>query len=178
MDKQRNCFVRHGRERRGKNMGNSALERLKRWLALGGFLGLAACVSGSADGPGLRQGRLRPCPPKPNCVCSEMTDGAHLVSPVPVAAEDWGRIREVARRAVEELGGRVERAEENYLWATFRSRIFRFVDDLELRLDEKGKVVHLRSAARLGYSDFGVNRKRVAALRKLLAEELRGPENP
>lgn len=151
---------------------------MKKLMIMGGFLGLAACASGSADGPGLREGRLRPCPPKPNCVCSEMTDAAHLVQPVALTAEDWERIRELARRAVAELGGRVERVDENYLWATFRSRIFRFVDDLELRFDEAEKVVHLRSAARLGYSDFGVNRKRVAALRKRLEEGLRGPENP
>ena len=154
-------------------MEKRAITWLKRLLALGGFLGLTACASGSADGPGLREGRLRPCPPKPNCVCSEMADEAHLVPPVAVAAEDWPRIRDLARQAVEEMGGRVERVDENYLWATFRSRIFRFVDDLELRFDEADKVVHLRSAARLGYSDFGVNRKRVAALRKLLEEGMR-----
>ena len=159
-------------------MDKRRIDWLKKLMVMGGFLGLTACVSGSADGPGLREGRLRPCPPKPNCVCSEMTDEAHLVPPVAVKAEDWPRIQELAHRAVEELGGRVERADEKYLWATFRSRIFRFVDDLELRFDEAEKVVHLRSAARLGYSDFGVNRKRVAALRKLLAEELRAPEHP
>lgn len=159
-------------------MGKKAMDRLKRLLALGGFLSLAACASGSADGPGLGEGRLRPCPPKPNCVCSEMTDQAHLVSPIAVAAEDWPLIQDTARRAVEKLGGRVERADEYYLWATFRSRIFRFVDDLELRFDEAEKVVHLRSAARLGYSDFGVNRKRVAALRKLMEENLRETESP
>lgn len=159
-------------------MGKKALDRLKKLLALGGILGLTACASGSADGPGLREGRLRPCPPKPNCVCSEMTDETHLVPAVAVAAEDWPRIQEIARRAVEELGGRVERADENYLWATFRSRIFRFVDDLELRFDGAEKVLHLRSAARLGYSDFGVNRKRVAALRKRMEEGLRETESP
>lgn len=159
-------------------MDKKRIDRLKKLMVMGGFLGLAACASGSADGPGLREGRLRPCPPKPNCVCSEMTDEAHLVPPVAVAAEDWSRIQEFARRAVEELGGRVERADENYLWATFRSRIFRFVDDLELRFDEAEKMVHLRSAARLGYSDFGVNRKRIEALKKLLEQGLRETENP
>ena len=159
-------------------MDKRRIDWLKKLMVMGGFLGLTACVSGSADGPGLREGRLRPCPPKPNCVCSEMTDEAHLVPPVAVKAEDWPRIQELAHRAVEELGGRVERADEKYLWATFRSRIFRFVDDLELRFDEAEKVVHLRSASRLGYSDFGVNRKRVAALRKQLEGELRGPEHP
>jgi len=47
-----------------------------------------------------------------------------------------------------------------------------------LRFDEAEKMVHLRSAARLGYSDFGVNRKRIEALKKLLEQGLRETENP
>ncbi len=40
----------------------------------------------------------------------------------------------------------------------------RFVDDVELYCD--GKVIRVRSSSRLGYSDLGVNRKRVEAIRK------------
>ena len=41
----------------------------------------------------------------------------------------------------------------------------RFVDDVELYYDEKAGLIHVRSASRLGRRDFGVNRKRVEALR-------------
>jgi uncharacterized protein (DUF1499 family) len=73
---------------------------------------------------------------------------------------------------VESTGGTVEAATDIYLWATYRSRLFRFVDDLELRLDAEKGVVHVRSASRLGYSDFGVNRERVEMLRKRLDEQM------
>ena len=53
------------------------------------------------------------------------------------------------------------------MWATFRTRFWRFVDDVELRLDEKGGVIHVRSASRVGKGDMGMNRKRVEELRKI-----------
>lgn len=55
--------------------------------------------------------------------------------------------------------------DERYLWATFSTRIFRFIDDLELRLDEENGVMHVRSSSRVGYSDMGANRRRVEDLR-------------
>ena len=78
------------------------------------------------------------------------------------AAENWSQIV----RVVTELGGTVQTDTGSYLHATFVSRIFRFVDDLELRAD--GETIHVRSASRVGYSDLGVNRKRVEALRAKL----------
>ena len=57
-----------------------------------------------------------------------------------------------------------------YLRAECRSRLFGFVDDLELHLWPAGGVLAVRSAARLGWSDFGVNRRRVAALHAALKD--------
>jgi len=45
------------------------------------------------------------------------------------------------------------------------------VDDLELLLDPATMAIAIRSAARLGKSDLGVNRRRVEALRKKLQED-------
>ena len=53
----------------------------------------------------------------------------------------------------------------DYLAATFTSSLFRFVDDLELRIDTGQKTIHLRSASRVGHGDGGVNRKRVEQLK-------------
>ncbi len=49
--------------------------------------------------------------------------------------------------------------------AEFRSRLG-FVDDVEFRIDEAAGVIHVRSASRSGYWDFGVNRRRVEAIRE------------
>lgn len=73
---------------------------------------------------------------------------------------------------IETSGGTVEEAGATYLRATFRSAVFRFVDVMECRLDIKTQTIHIRSAARTGYYDFGVNRKRVEQLRTLFAAQL------
>ncbi len=58
---------------------------------------------------------------------------------------------------------------ENYLSAEFTIPVVGFVDDVEFLLDKDAKVIHVRSASRLGDSDLGVNRKRIETLRALLS---------
>jgi len=57
-------------------------------------------------------------------------------------------------------------AEDTFLHVEFKSALFSFVDDVEFLFDDEHKVIHVRSASRVGYYDFGVNRKRVEELRK------------
>jgi uncharacterized protein (DUF1499 family) len=59
---------------------------------------------------------------------------------------------------------------DRYVHAEFRSRIFRFVDDVEFVLDDQHALLHMRSASRVGYYDFGANRRRL----KSIADRLRG----
>jgi len=110
---------------------------------------------------GLIKGHLQACPDKPNCVCSESeaVDKVHAIAPFAIA--DW----QALRQAVEGAGGKIVFDGGRYLHATFTSAVFRFVDDVELRLDVEQGLVHIRSASRVGHSDFGVNRKRVEAIR-------------
>lgn len=110
-------------------------------------------------------GPLRECPPTPNCVRSEPgTDPDHAVAPFPLGEPATARQRLVA--LVEGLP-RVEVlvVREDYVHATFTSRTWRFVDDVELRVDPEAGLVHVRSASRVGRGDLGVNRARVEALR-------------
>jgi uncharacterized protein (DUF1499 family) len=59
---------------------------------------------------------------------------------------------------------------ENYLYAEFTSKLMGYVDDVEFLLDDGAKVIHVRSASRLGQSDLGVNRKRIETIRTKLNE--------
>ncbi|MCH8514576.1 MAG: DUF1499 domain-containing protein [Kiritimatiellae bacterium] len=114
--------------------------------------------------PGLgSDGRLTPCPDRPNCASSEDGDLDPLsFTGSPEAA------RENNRQLIEQLGGTIEREEGNYMAATFRSPLFRFVDDMEFRMVPEENLIHFRSASRVGHSDMGVNRKRVEAFRDRL----------
>jgi uncharacterized protein (DUF1499 family) len=69
------------------------------------------------------------------------------------------------RQAVQDIGGEIAEDNGDYLWATFTTKVFRFVDDLECRMDTTRHVIHVRSASRIGHWDFGVNRRRVERLR-------------
>jgi len=79
--------------------------------------------------------------------------------------EAWSEIRRIVAALPRSA---VIKADETYLHATFKSRIFRFVDDLELFLNPSTGIISIRSAARTGYWDFGVNRHRVEKLRRAL----------
>jgi len=54
----------------------------------------------------------------------------------------------------------------DYLHTECSSLVFHFVDDLEFHMDRPGKKIHVRSAARTGTYDFGVNRRRMEAIRR------------
>jgi uncharacterized protein (DUF1499 family) len=61
-----------------------------------------------------------------------------------------------------------------YLRAEARTRAFRFVDDVELLVDSAARRIHFRSSARIGYNDWGVNRRRMERIARRLAPR-RGP---
>lgn len=109
-----------------------------------------------------------PCPSSPNCVSSRAADPDRRVAPLPLppGPEPMRRAAAVIR-AMDR--SRVTRLTPGYLHAEFRSRVFGFVDDLELWLDQKAGVLQVRSAARTGWWDLGVNRRRVEELRRRLA---------
>jgi uncharacterized protein (DUF1499 family) len=61
----------------------------------------------------------------------------------------------------------------DYLHAEATSLIFRFVDDVEFFVDREAKVIHFRSASRVGHSDLGVNRARMENIREAFQAALR-----
>jgi uncharacterized protein (DUF1499 family) len=83
------------------------------------------------------------------------------MKPIPYS----GTPEEARERLLEVLRGyprtRIVVQEPGYLKVECRSRIFRFVDDVELVFDDEARLIRFRSASRLGRGDFGVNRKRM-----------------
>lgn len=112
---------------------------------------------------------LAPCPDHPNCVSSQATNRHHRIPPF-VCGSSCEKTLQRLRRLIEaDSGARLAAEAPGYLRAEYRSAILRFVDDLELLIDPTAGVVHVRSAARTGSWDFGVNRRRVENLRRRLA---------
>lgn len=131
------------------------------------FVLLATGCSSAKRGPTFDGVNLGSCPTSPNCVSSlEDMEGKHYSEEIGYTGS-----REEARSAILEIiegekNSQVVLAEENYIHAIFKSGFFKFIDDLELYFPEDKKVIHFRSAARSGYSDFGVNRKRIEKIKE------------
>ena len=126
---------------------------------------MVGCSENRPSQIGVADGRLAACPDSPNCVSSQSTDRRHAIDPL-----RYDETAEEARkRLIEAVSGmkrvRIVVAGERYLHAEFTSALFRFVDDAEFLLDDGTKTIHVRSASRVGYSDLGVNRRRVEEIR-------------
>lgn len=119
-------------------------------------------------------GRIRPCRrSSPNCVSTRSTGRRHGAAPIPFTGSVEAA-QERLRRALATLPRlTIVTAEPGYVAAEARSRLG-FVDDLEIELvqrpdpatGEPAGRIHFRSAARTGWWDLGVNRRRTEALRR------------
>ena len=129
----------------------------------------AARFSKSPGNLGVTQGKLAVCPASPNCVSSQAEDEVHRVSPLSLSGSAPEAMAALVLVVDATPGVTVVTHTDNYLHAEYRSRMFRFVDDLEVFIDEEEQMIHFRSASRMGYSDLGVNRRRVEALKGALS---------
>lgn len=116
---------------------------------------------------GVVNGRLADCSWRPNCVSSYSSpeDKVHFIAPI-VLPRPVDHLDELVEKIVRMKGSRVVKQEAKYVRFAFVSKVFRFIDDVELQLLDDGTTLHVRSASRVGYGDLGVNRKRVEAIRR------------
>jgi uncharacterized protein (DUF1499 family) len=119
---------------------------------------------------GLSNGRLQPCPETPNCVSSQAahTDTEHYLPPIPYTGDETFTMSQIIKVISAMPRTTLVKQDNSYLHAEFRSRMFGFVDDVEFLLDDSNKLIHFRSASRLGKSDLEVNKKRMLELTEKL----------
>ncbi|MDJ0687000.1 MAG: DUF1499 domain-containing protein [Xenococcaceae cyanobacterium MO_188.B32] len=117
------------------------------------------------DSLGVNEGHLSSCPNSPNCVLSQDADDSHLIAPI-VYDTDLDTARETLLKVLTVVPRtQVVEQTDNYIYAQSESRLIGFIDDLEFYFPPDEKVIHLRSASRLGESDLGVNRRRLEQIR-------------
>jgi uncharacterized protein (DUF1499 family) len=119
---------------------------------------------------GVHQGRLLPCPDSPNCVSSQSKDERHAVEPIRFDSNGRGVIIRLLEIIESMPRTKIVEKSDTYIRGEFRTPIFRFTDDVEFLIDEENRVIHIRSASRVGYSDLGANRKRAGRIREKFAE--------
>ena len=101
-------------------------------------------------------------------MCSQATDAEHAIEPIRFD----GEAEPVIGRLLAVIGNlprmTIVTETQDYIHAEARSLVFRFVDDVEFLVDRDARLIHIRSASRVGKSDLGVNRKRIEQIRKAL----------
>ncbi|UCC20007.1 MAG: DUF1499 domain-containing protein [Promethearchaeota archaeon] len=120
---------------------------------------------------GVTNGKFYPCPKSPNCVSTQSIDERHKMSPL-----RYKTSLEEAKTKILKIISSLKRTRiitntNDYIHIEVRTAVFRFVDDVEFYFDDSEKLIHFRSAARLGYSDLGVNKKRMENISKLFLSD-------
>jgi uncharacterized protein (DUF1499 family) len=130
-----------------------------------------ACGGRTPEDLGTNRGLLSACPNKPNCVSSFADDEDHQIAAF--AVEGSAEAAWAALGATVEDTPRVEimTSSDDYLHAVYVSFVMRYRDDVEFLLQREGNEIGVRSASRVGYSDMGVNRKRIEAIREALSAQ-------
>ncbi len=136
----------------------------------GGWM-MSGCA-GPSNNAGLVDGILQPCPSSPNCVSSQAKDQSHRIDPLPYIGTRDASMDRMAHVLTNMPRTRIITRNDVYIHAVAVSKLFRFRDDVEVLADDSEKVLHIRSASRVGYSDLGVNRRRVEAIQKAYPVEI------
>jgi uncharacterized protein (DUF1499 family) len=124
---------------------------------------LSACHA--APGAAAEPDKFSPCPDSPNCVSSQSAENARFIEPLHYAGSRADARQKLINILEKTKRVRIVKAETDYIHAEFRSFIFRFIDDVEFYFPQAETSIHVKSASRTGYYDFGANRRRVDRLR-------------
>jgi len=124
--------------------------------------------SGTSPDLGINNGKLMPCPKTPNCVNSQAKNNENYIEPIHFTGTQQEAKDRLLRTLESEKRTKVITDKKDYIRVEFTSALFRFVDDVEFYFMKKQAdttIIHIRSASRIGYSDLGVNRKRIEKIR-------------
>lgn len=125
------------------------------------------CISRPPKTLGARDGKLSACPASPNCVSTTATDAEHAIEPLSYRGSMEEAVQNILATVNKMERTTVIKVEGSYIHVEYRTKVMRYVDDVEFLIDDENKVIHFRSASRLGYSDLGVNRERMEEFRRL-----------
>ena len=133
---------------------------MRKMVWIGALLAMG-CAGRMPDDLGPQAGRLRACPPSPNCVSSAAEDAGHAIAPFVIegdARAAWTALQgELAARPRVEIVTR----RDDYVHAVFTTRLMRYRDDVTMRIQNldggQGVLVTAESRSRVGRADFGQN---------------------
>lgn len=117
---------------------------------------------------GLSDNQFIACPDTPNCVSSMTADNAHKIEALSLSDNPALSLDSIAALIKQQTNTQIVTLESGYLHATYKTKVLGFIDDVEMLQLPQSDVIEVKSASRLGRSDFGINRKRIEELRNTL----------
>ena len=133
-----------------------------------------------ADDLGARDGKLKPPSTTDNSVTSQAAlypehPQLERASIEPIALQEGDTDGTLTLAAIQDVittieAAEVVKSESDYLQVQFMSKWLKFIDDAEFWFDPEQKVIQVRSAARLGRKDFGMNRQHIETVRTALGK--------
>lgn len=134
------------------------------------ILSIASC--GMPKGLGVStEGKLKEVPKSPNCISSQadVDDEKHYMPAW--SFEDLESSKVKVLKSINDFGKtEIKTNSEDYIHAVFITGFWRYKDDVEFYFDRDKKLIHFRSASRIGHSDMGVNRERMEKLKLMYLE--------
>lgn len=124
------------------------------------------------EGLGLTDGELMPCPSSPNCVSTQASpeDVEHYAEPIVYTGDRMKTQLLIESFILNNGNAHLVSSKLGYVHFEVKSPLVGYIDDVEFYLPAADSVVHVRSASRVGYSDFGTNRERVRQIQSLLVD--------
>lgn len=115
---------------------------------------------------------IPPCPDSPNCVSTLAKKKRQKMTSLPF----YGSLKQ-SIQAIKKIVNEFERVQlieetDLYLHYTFETKWGNFIDDVEFLADTNHQVIHFRSASRVGYGDFGANKRRMRKITRKWAAQM------
>jgi uncharacterized protein (DUF1499 family) len=147
---------------------------MKKWLSIGILFIIIVIIliiiylNNKVPNLGIKDGQLKDLPTSPNAVSSQTEDSKRYVDPLLLKSNSYEILIDMLNDLDE---AKIVKKNPNYIHAVFSTRIG-FKDDVEFYFDEENKVIHFRSASRLGYSDMGKNKDRYEKIKNLYLKKI------
>ncbi|EQC51317.1 DUF1499 domain-containing protein [Bacteriovorax sp. DB6_IX] len=130
---------------------------------------LSSCSTQVIVAKGMVSNKLAPCKSKPNCVSSFDKRDSHYIGSLNLKMSESEIIEKVIILLKERTDVEVITVKEGYIHAVFTTPLLKFKDDVEFLIIKN--TIHFRSESRVGYSDFGTNRKRIEEFKDYLKKK-------
>jgi uncharacterized protein (DUF1499 family) len=119
---------------------------------------------------GVSEGKFQPLRDTPNGVSTQASRDEKRVDTLPFKESQKSTLDALSKAVSQYPGSDIKVRDEVYMYVVFTTPTLKFCDDAEFWLNTDEGEVHVRSQARAGYSDGGLNKKRYLEIAKLYQE--------